>query len=241
MDPPVELLSSQEEATRELAISYITSVPKLKELLDQQLISVENPHNASYGDRSIDQQRGEGSKSPSNAFKFAIIPVSEGKQVEFDSSKQVCWHGNISGEWLSDICKRGLLAYKDGLGPLRPKGTCLVTPSWITAAELYGYSYKAPDLSEYRIWLQGRCGEPVLRNHNTFTGGTGNENSVDELISDGEIEWVLKIEDVQITGVIVKRYRSARSIEKLGRYINHPHRNWHINTPTLVYDYISNS
>mmetsp|Transcript_146038 Transcript_146038/g.406866 ORF Transcript_146038/g.406866 Transcript_146038/m.406866 type:complete len:561 (+) Transcript_146038:114-1796(+) len=191
--------------------------PDLRDMADAGLISPTHTHNALYAHRTIQEQKDQGGRYPSNATKFA---VSFGADPQVWTRLEPAWHGHVSGRHLFTILSSGLRGYRvDHATPSgEPShndrlllGHTFVTPSWRLALENYGYGVTLDDGSKLRMVVQVRCPPPTRKGANTWHDPPFEDPCHDE----HTIEWYVDAGRTYITGLVVKHYTSEQSLRRL--------------------------
>jgi len=176
----------------------VEQIPLLQRLEETGVIAVERQGNTVYPPLDFTEARYDGvGLLPSDAIKFAISPVSNGRRVPFERDWLRAWHGP-SLHSLESIARQGLRSDK--------KGRIFLSPSFQYPFCLYS----VPDLlvqgARFRLVLEVRVRPGSYWEHGDHYRFCSPQH-IERCIPVDRMEWELvdDLASVQVVGLVLKQ------------------------------------
>eukprot|EP01084_Bolivina_argentea_P098718 177405_1 len=161
---------------------------------------------------------------PTNAIKFIISNITKKKQYNNSETIFRVYHGVVNQQNYENILLKheglkGFVNYIPHLNISHLGPIVFVTPSYILASYHYATMYTFKDYV-YSVVLEVTV--DITKMIKTLPNTCGECKNIDPNILDDEIEWIYKEADIQISGLIVKKYKQ----QTINKFLGKSHRKW---------------
>eukprot|EP01084_Bolivina_argentea_P304211 525316_1 len=205
----------------ETSLSCVEDIDILKELLAAGLISLDNPDNEVYqygvGTDLNKLDLGYQGNLPSKAVKFALTkPLPQSNGLVYKNGK-IFYHGSHDVDRL-----RKILLGREGLRESTRHDLCYgpgvyLSKSYWMATFAHGHRKKVIDKDGkeyyYILVLQTRAMlQNAIRSAEANTARAAQFSNTDANIPDNDMEYVFHRKDVQIVGIIVKKFSLSERV-----------------------------